>query len=132
MRRTILVIVLAIAAAGLAQNLAYTQDPNWQAPSDAVSEANPLADRPELAAGGRKLFRRHCATCHANDGKGLKNAADLQLDVVQQQTDGVLYWKITNGNPRRGMPSFSSIPDLQRWQIVLYLRSLAKPEAPTQ
>ena len=133
MRRTILVVVLAVAtAAAVAQNLAYRQDPDWQAPPDAASKPNPLSGRPELAAGGRKLYKRHCATCHDEDGKGIKNAADLQLDVVQQQSDGSLYWKITNGNSRRGMPSFSSIPEMQRWQIVLHLRALANPEAPTQ
>jgi hypothetical protein len=48
----------------------------------------------------------------------------LQLPLVQQQSDGVLFWKITNGNTRRGMPSFSKLPELQRWQIVLYIRRL--------
>jgi hypothetical protein len=62
--------------------------------------------------------------CHGDSGQGLKKAADLQLRVVQDQSDGVLYWKITNGNPDRGMPSFSGIPELQRWQIVLHMRTL--------
>jgi len=53
-----------------------------------------------------------------------KHAADLQLPVVQSQSDGALFWKITNGNPDRGMPSFSRLPELQRWQLVLYLRTL--------
>jgi len=59
----------------------------------------------------------------------LKKAADLQLPVVQDQNDGTLYWKITNGNPDHGMPSFSGIPELQRWQIVLYLRTLNRRDA---
>jgi hypothetical protein len=46
------------------------------------------------------------------------------LPVVQSQSDGALFWKITNGNPDRGMPSFSRLPELQRWQLVLYIRSL--------
>ena len=53
-----------------------------------------------------------------------KHSADLQLPVVQEQSDGVLFWKITNGNARKGMPSFSKLPELQRWQIVLYIRTL--------
>ena len=60
-----------------------------------------------------------------------KHAADLQLPVVQQQTDGTLFWKITNGNPDRGMPSFSNVPELQRWQIVLYLRSFKASSEPS-
>jgi len=53
-----------------------------------------------------------------------KHSADFQLAVVQQQSDGSLFWKITNGNVKHGMPSFSKIPELQRWQIVLYIRTL--------
>ncbi len=85
---------------------------------------NPLAGSPVLAAGGRKVFQRQCAQCHGAEGQGLKNAADLQLPVVQQQSDGALFWKITNGNQRHAMPSFSGLPEMQRWQIVLFLRTL--------
>ena len=109
-----------------AQNASYRQDPNWQVPGQAAVRENPLAQKPEAASGGKKLFRRNCVECHGEDGRGIvkKHAADLQLDVVQQQSDGTLFWKITNGNPDRGMPSFSRLPDLQRWQLVLYLRTL--------
>jgi mono/diheme cytochrome c family protein len=108
------------------QNTAYQPDPGWRAPEAAASKPNPLAKRPEAAAGGKKLFLRNCTECHGNDGSGIlkKHAADLQLPVVQQQTDGALFWKITNGNPDRGMPSFSQLPEMQRWQLVLFLRSL--------
>ncbi|MFY9561457.1 MAG: c-type cytochrome [Terriglobales bacterium] len=113
----------------LAQNVKYRQDPSWQAPADAADKKNPLAERPELAAGGKKLFTRNCVECHGQTGEGVKKAADLQLPVVQDQSDGALYWKITNGNPDRGMPSFSRLPELQRWQIVLYLRMLKQNDA---
>jgi mono/diheme cytochrome c family protein len=119
--------LLLAAAALLAQNLGYRQDANWQAPAQAAARANPLAPTPEIVAGGRKLFQRHCAECHGEDGGGLRKAADLQLPAVQQQSDGVLFWKITNGNSRRKMPSWARLPELQRWQLVLYLRTLAPP-----
>ena len=95
-----------------------------RAPEEAAARKNPLADKAVLAAGGRKLFKRNCVECHGDSGQGLKKAADLQLPVVQDQSDGALFWKITNGNPDHGMPSFSGIPELQRWQIVLHLRTL--------
>ena len=47
---------------------------------------------------------------------------------VQVQTDGALFWKISSGNTRAGMPTFSFLPEPQRWQLVLYLR---EPRAPT-
>jgi mono/diheme cytochrome c family protein len=125
-----LVVILAFCASLAAQNLDYRPDPSWRPPDSATARVNPLAGSPDLAAGGRKLFQRHCAQCHGAAGEGLKEkkAADLQLPVVQQQSDGALFWKITNGNSRRAMPSFSGLPELQRWQIVLYLRTLASPE----
>ena len=109
-----------------AQNTGYEQDANWRPPAEAVAKKNPLAAKPEAAAGGEKLFKRNCAECHGEDGTGLakKHAANLQLAKVQEQSDGALFWKITNGNPDRGMPPFSRLPELQRWQLVLYLRKL--------
>jgi mono/diheme cytochrome c family protein len=116
-----------LTACLFAQNSGYHQDPNWRASAEAAAKANPLAQRPEAVAGGEKLFRRNCVECHGPDGSGLakKNSADLLLPEVQSQSDGTLFWKLTNGNTDRGMPAFSRLPELQRWQLILYLRSLA-------
>ncbi len=126
--RGIVVTVLAIGfmTSVFAQNVSYQQDPKWQAPAEALARPNPLAQKPEATAGGKKLFQRNCVECHGTTGTGVekKRAADLQLTAVQQQTDGALFWKITNGNTDRGMPSFSRLPELQRWQLVLFLRTL--------
>jgi len=120
----IVLFMASLSAAG--QNPTYQQDPQWIAPATAVARANPLADKPETAAGGKKLFVRNCAECHGPSGAGMdkKHSADLQLPLVQQQSDGTLFWKITNGNAPKGMPSFSRLPELQRWQLVLFLRTL--------
>jgi mono/diheme cytochrome c family protein len=120
----VFVFCMAMVVGVGAQNTGYTPDPNWVAPPAAAEKPNPLAGKTQAMAGGRKLFLRHCVECHNRDGSGLKNAADLQLPVVQNQTDGTLFWKITNGNLARGMPSFSNVQEMQRWQIVLFLRTL--------
>lgn len=130
----VMTAVFVLAVGSGAQNPNYTQDPAWRAPEAASSRENPLAKRPETIPGGRKLFLRNCVECHGKDGNGMekKHSADLQLPLVQKQTDGALFWKITNGNASRGMPSFSKLPELQRWQLVLYLRTLAAgPETKT-
>jgi len=125
----ILSAIFGLESIMLAQNSAYQPDPNWRVPQDAAMKPNPLACKPDAAVGGKKLFLRNCTECHGQDGSGLvkKHAADLQLPVVQNQSDGTLFWKITNGNPDRGMPSFSKLPEPQRWQLVLFIRKL-KPE----
>ena len=129
--RIYLEFVLLVVPMVLAQNLDYQQDPTWQPPAEAIAKKNPLTEQPQLVAAGRKLFTHHCVQCHGKSGEGLKKAADLQLPAVQRQSDGALFWKITNGNPDRGMPSFSRLPEPQRWQLVLHLRTL-KPAGSTQ
>ncbi len=110
----------------IAQNPTYVPDARWRAPDTAAVRSNPLAKKTGAVPGGRKLFLRNCAECHGPDGTGMikKHSANFHLPEVQQQTDGALFWKITNGNTGRGMPSFSKLPELERWQLVLYLRTL--------
>ena len=124
--RNVLAFVFLAAVALAAQNLHYQPDPAWQPPAEAAAKNNPLPADQRVIGGGRKLFLRNCAECHGDDGRGLKQAADLQLAVVQKQPDGALFWKITQGNQGRGMPSFSRLPESQRWQLVHYLRTLGK------
>jgi mono/diheme cytochrome c family protein len=125
-------VAIGLWATMFGQNPSYRPDPRWYAPASAAQRPNPLAQRSEAVAGGKKLFARNCAECHGGDGGGLtrRHSADLQLLEVQHQSDGTLFWKITNGNLDRGMPSFSRLPELQRWQLVLFLRTL-KPESST-
>jgi mono/diheme cytochrome c family protein len=124
--RCLLACVAAASLFGFGQNPSYQLDPQWRAPAAASARSNPLADKPDAAAGGKKLFLRHCAECHGNEGAGMvrKHSADLHLAIVQEQSDGTLFWKITNGNAGKGMPSFSKLPELQRWQLVLFVRTL--------
>jgi mono/diheme cytochrome c family protein len=103
------------------------RDPGWLAPVEAAAKPNPLANRPGAEAGGQKVFRQRCATCHGDDGRGTRKAPDLTQADVQMQTDGALFWKISGGNSHQGMPAFSFLPEPQRWQLVLHLRAIATP-----
>jgi mono/diheme cytochrome c family protein len=109
---------------------ARPHDPQWTAPSEDAGKVNPLAGRPETTAGGRKVFGERCATCHGETGQGTAKAPDLTQPAVQAQTDGELFWKISSGNTRSGMPSFSFLPGPQRWQLVLHLRAASAPGSP--
>ncbi len=118
-------ILMLLACCAFAQQVKPI-DPEWQVPEKAAQQQNPLREKPELAAGGRKVFERNCAQCHGDEKHERKNnAPDLASEAVQQETDGALFWRISNGNSRKGMPSFSSFPEPQRWQLVLYIRSLS-------
>jgi Cytochrome C oxidase, cbb3-type, subunit III len=43
-------------------------------------------------------------------------------------SDGELYWQITKG--ARPMPSFESLPEETRWQLVDYVRTFAPRSSP--
>ena len=40
--------------------------------------------------------------------------------------DGQLFWIIKNGSPGTSMMPFSGLSDDEAWQLIQYLRSLAK------
>jgi glucose/arabinose dehydrogenase len=42
----------------------------------------------------------------------------------QTASDGELFWYITRGDVANGMPSWKSLPEEQRWQVVTYIKSL--------
>jgi mono/diheme cytochrome c family protein len=117
---TVRLCVLIVAAV---LSAAKARDIDWIAPVEAANRANPLAGRAELAAGGSKIFRQRCAECHGEDRRGTDRAPDLTAADIQSQSDGALFWKISTGNTRSGMPSFSFLPEPQRWQLVLALRT---------
>jgi len=95
-----------------------------KAPEKARSRRNPLAGEETAVAGGKKLFEQHCAACHGLNGEGGKKAPSLLVPEVQDATPGALFWVLTNGVVRRGMPVWSKLPEAQRWQMVSYLETL--------
>lgn len=94
-------------------------------PAKARERQNPLAtDRDAVAAGG-KLFQMHCAECHGRKAEGTKRAPSLLKDQVQGATPGAIFWVLTNGVVRHGMPVWSKLPEPQRWQLITFLKSQA-------
>lgn len=102
------------------------RDRAWIAPPAAASRQNPLPVQPHIQGGGRKLFDQRCSVCHGDDGTGGRGGSNLMTRRVQDQSDGALFWKISSGNTRTGMPGFSFLPEPQRWQLVSHLRVQAK------
>ncbi len=86
---------------------------------------NPAAGNPQAMAAGQLLFSDHCSKCHGEDAGGKSGRPSLRSDRVQvEATPGDLHWLLVNGSLRKGMPSWSRLPDQQLWQIIAYLKSL--------
>jgi len=86
---------------------------------------NPFATQPDSVAAGSLIYRQHCQECHKSDAMGDgKKKPPLRSDRIKSATDGDLEWFLRQGDLRHGMPSWSSLPEAQRWQLVTYLRSI--------
>jgi mono/diheme cytochrome c family protein len=104
------------------------------APPVASRMKNPYAGQPEAAKAGAELYAQNCSPCHAANAGGAGPYPALRSGPTQAAPDGAIFWLIGTGNNQKGMPSFRSLTQQQRWQIVTYLKSLgsadAKPERP--
>jgi mono/diheme cytochrome c family protein len=92
------------------------------------ARTNPLVGDSDAILAGRKLYVRHCAGCHGASGENGRKGPGLRAAEVQAASDGAVFWVITQGNVRSGMPVWSKLPEPQRWQITTYLKSLGPAE----
>jgi mono/diheme cytochrome c family protein len=105
-------------------------------PAAERNRKSPIAATPEAIAAGKGLFSSQCAMCHGarGDGKG-DLALSLRLQIPdftraaqqKKRTDGELFYILAHGH--KEMPAETRLTEEQRWQMILYLRSLA-PAAP--
>ena len=117
------------------------QRSTFKAPDDLYTLRNPEPATPEGIAAGRRLYEKAanppCETCHGLKGDG-KGAIATQFlprprnftcaDMLDEIPDGQLFWIIRNGSPDTAMPAYRKLTDPQIWQIILYLRTFAKPK----
>ena len=96
----------------------------------ARGKTNPFSGSSDAVAAGGRLFEEHCSRCHGSDALGRGKRPSLRSKEVQLATDGELFWLLKNGNLRRGMPSWSSLPEPTRWQIITYVKSLGEATSP--
>jgi len=90
---------------------------------------NPHAPTKESLDNGRKYFQINCEVCHGRAGKGDGTAVQygmpapsLLTDITKNRTDGYIYGMIRNG--RGLMPTYDRIEDMDRWDVVNYIRAL--------
>ncbi len=127
---TLVIMLSVISAHSFAQEKKAGE---WKAPKESDQVTNPLKGNDDAVKAGKKLYRQQCAICHGDTGKGDGVAgmtlnprpASFLSERVQNESDGAIFWKMTNGNPP--MAAYKDIfTEEQRWQLVNYIRSLSK------
>ncbi len=86
--------------------------------------ANPLAGQTQAAEAGARLYASACSRCHGERAEGRGSRPALVSARVAAASDGELAWLLKNGDPWHGMPSWGSLPETERWQLVSYLRQI--------
>lgn len=92
---------------------------------------NPAAKSPESLARGREMYELHCLVCHGEQGRGngpvglkfVPQPMELNLDYVQLQPDGQIFYTISHGSI--AMPAYrQSMPVEDRWHLVNFIKEV--------
>jgi mono/diheme cytochrome c family protein len=127
--RAVAAIVLLLLTRGLV--VAMQSNPDA---AQAGKTPNPIAATPESIDAGRRAYQK-CASCHGINGQGgagndLIPAAPSLVDDQWDHgsTDGAIFDNIKNGiGPEFNMVPFKDqLNDTDIWNVVNYLRSIAK------
>lgn len=130
-KQIVTILVFNVIAFLYESNVSAQHEAPSKAPKTALKMKNPFpADEFSLER-GKHSYQLDCIRCHGKEGKGdgtksdkvTQVVSDLGSDIIQKQTDGELFWKISEA--RRPMP-YTEITNDQRWDIVNYIRAFKK------
>ena len=103
--------------------------------TDPKTLENPLAPTTETVQLGAEKYGYYCQQCHGPTGKGNGTVGQsfaplptsLQSPYVQQQSDGEIFYRTSFGY-KRHPPMAYTVAALDRWAIVIFIRSLHPPD----
>lgn len=129
----ILVVSLGLTSISFTNSGTNDQKP-WPVPEAAKNKKNPVASDAQTLATGKSLWATHCKSCHGSKGLGDGSKAaqlktepgDFSKTSFLAQTDGSLFYKLTEG--RDDMPSFKKkiADEDDRWAVVNFMRTFKK------
>jgi mono/diheme cytochrome c family protein len=139
-------VMVTIAGAGVAAvaTLTASQDKKpgsssgWQLPPDADEKKSPLTVDDKIIATGKSVFKDKCSRCHGpgglGDGEDSDPDAREDMDLtnpkrIEQNSDGVVFYKVWNGRRKPKMPAFKEeLSEQQAWAVVAYVQTLRKAQ----
>ena len=134
MKTKAIIVILLTGFIATSFTLKLNDQKPWVVPDAAKNKKNPVASNAASIAAGKALWSTHCKSCHGTKGLGDgAKAAQLRTEpgdfskaVAQSQTDGALFFKMSEG--RGDMPSFKKkLPEEEdRWNLVNFIRTLKK------
>jgi glucose/arabinose dehydrogenase len=120
------VAILTLCSVGL---LHAVDDKFHDAPDSAKEMKNPYEGQAAAAKAGHLAYARNCLSCHGKTGGGTGNVPSLVDGKLNSVSSGEIFWFVTKGDKDNGMPSWSFLPEQQRWQIVTYVREMESSHA---
>lgn len=118
----IVAFLMLIPAVGFAQQ--------WPVPPEKKARLADSKFTEETLKAGTQIYQINCKSCHGDPGKNnvtklVPPPPDPVSDMMQQNTDGELYYKVQEG--RGPMPAFkNSLTSIEIWQVICYIRSFNK------
>lgn len=113
--------------------------PAYVIPQEFAKKPNPVKSTPESIAEGKKMYGYDCAMCHGAGGDGRGDlAGDMKLSLkdfrdpatLKDVSDGEMYYVILKGKAPMVGEEGRQKPD-EIWDMINYVRSLAKKSPPT-
>ena len=112
----------------------------FKIPPEEAKRENPVKPTESSIAQGKRLFTSQCAMCHGKDGDGKGDLADVMKlklrdyrdpAALKEMSEGELFYILSHGKGQ--MPEQEGrLKDEQKWQLINYIRSLAKKETPAK
>jgi mono/diheme cytochrome c family protein len=135
--KAMFLLILAVVAAAIVYSAVNNAPRSWPVPEEAKQLKNPLQPTAPALKSAREVYADKCAHCHGDSGKGDGQDAGkydpaptnfTDTKRMSAATDGELFYKISEG--KKPMPVFKNkLSEDQRWELVLFIRSLANPTA---
>ena len=90
-----------------------------------IPQTNPYMSAADVEA-GRKIYQGRCGHCHGLNGEGGRGAVLNGSQLRHGGSDRELFLVIRNGIPNTEMPGTFSLPEIEVWRMVAYVKQLGR------